>query len=68
MATKYIIYKRYEKRVGKGQLPDIETRYLAEMPPNLELTENYEEAIRFDEEEDKEIAYMTWMDYKPLGG
>ena len=67
MATKYVVYKRYEKRIGKGQLPEIITKYLCELPPVLELTRDIEQAMLFDEEEAKEIAYMTYLNYKVLG-
>lgn len=65
MATEYVIYTRYQNRVGVGRLPDIQTRYLAELPPIVELTADIREALVFDKEEAKELAYMVYMDYKP---
>jgi len=67
MAIKYVVYKRYEKRVGKGNLPEIITVYLSEELPHIDFTRNIDDAIRFDESEAKQIAYITYMDYKELG-
>lgn len=65
MATEYVIYKRYENRVGTGRLPDIHTRYLVELPPITELTANKGEALTFEKDEAKELAYLIYMDYEP---
>lgn len=65
MATEYVIYTRYQNRVGPGKLPNIHTRYLAELPPIVELTDDIREALVFDKEEAEELAHMVYMDYKP---
>jgi len=69
MNTEYIVFKRYEKRMGAGKFPEIITMYLSEGLPHIEMTRNIEEAMRFDEEEAKKIAYITDMSfYKKVNG
>ncbi len=62
----YVVYKRYE-RPKKGQLPDVITKYLTELPPIVELNEDINQALQFEECEAKELAYLIAMDYKELG-
>lgn len=66
MATEYVVYKRYENRVGEGKLPDVETMYLAESLPHIELTINIREAMTFSESEAKHFAYITCMDCREV--
>lgn len=62
MATEYILYKLYEKRIGKGKLPEVIRMYLSDVPPVLELTRNKNEAMTFYEEEATELAYVTCLE------
>ena len=68
MNTEYIVFKRYEKRMGAGKFPEIITMYLSEGLPHIEMTRNIEEALTFSESEAKKIAYITEMDYKKVNG
>ncbi len=61
----YVIYKRYE-RPKKGQLPDVITKYLTELPPIVELDRDIEKAMTFNEDEAKELAYLVAMDYREM--
>lgn len=63
MATEFVVFKRYEKRMGTGKFPEIITMYLSESLPHVEMTKNIDEALTFDEEEAREIAYITEMFY-----
>ena len=66
MATKYVIFKRYEKRVGAGKFPEITRLYISESLPHVELTRNVDEAMRFTKDEAEQIAYVTCMDYEEI--
>ena len=67
MGTKYVVFKRYEKRVGTGKFPEIIRLYISEELPHVELTKNIDDAMRFTKDEAERIAYITCMDYKELG-
>ena len=62
----YIVFKRYEKRMGAGKFPEIITMYLSEGLPHIELTRNIDEALTFDESEARKIAYVTESYYKKV--
>ncbi len=66
MATNYIIFKRYEKRMGIGKFPEIIIMYLSESLPHIEMTRNIDEALTFSESEAREIAYITQMEYMSI--
>ena len=69
MNTEYIVFKRYEKRMGAGKFPEIITMYLSEGLPHIEMTRNIGEALTFSESEAREIAYITDMSfYKKVNG
>ena len=69
--TEYVVYKKYEKRIGKGKMPDITRLYISEELPHIELTKKRDEALRFTKDEAERIAYVTCMSYekdKKIGG
>ncbi len=61
----YVIYKRYE-RPKKGQLPDVVTKYLTELPPIVEVDGDINLALQFKESEAKELTYLIAMDYRRM--
>lgn len=63
---KYILFKRYEIRMGSGKWPEITRMYMTNPPPLMELTKSIDEAYRADTNEVKQLAYITNMDYERI--